>query len=219
MSHMFNKASRRVKRYRLLFDSKTDVIAVCIFLAIGLGIMNILYMSSSPPIISPKAYESLLNTIAKGESRDNYNAYFGNAGNTELRLTQMSVGEVLHWQEAYVKSGSPSSAVGRYQIIRPTLLGLVEQLKVDHGEIFDEMMQDKMAITLLERRGSVEFVHKKLSRDEFAASIAREWAALPKVIGNNPEQSYYASDGLNKSNITINEVYDALEQFKLDAQP
>lgn len=212
------KVWRLTKKFsrKLLHKRKMIVLLPALFIILATPAVY-LCLSSSPTKIHPQAYTVLLDTIAKGESKGNYNAYYGNAANTEIKLTQMSVGDVLRWQEEYVKGGSPSSAAGRYQIIRPTLQGLIDQLGLDRSELFNEGLQDRMAITLLERRGSIEFVDKKISRDEFAASLAKEWAALPKVLGNNPEQSYYAGDGLNKSHITIPEVHDALDQLKTRA--
>jgi muramidase (phage lysozyme) len=124
---------------------------------------------------------------------------------------------VLKWQEEYVRNGSVSSAVGKYQIIRPTLLGLVKQLEIDTSQRFDETLQDRMAIALLERRGAQAFVEKKMTREQFAASLAKEWAALPKVEGENPTQSYYAGDGINKALIGVDEVFQALAP--LEQQP
>jgi muramidase (phage lysozyme) len=152
----------------------------------------------------------LLTTIAKAESDYNYNAYFGHAANIDIRFTEMSVSEVLKWQEGYVSQGSPSSAVGKYQIIRPTLLGLVRELGIDPQARFDKTLQERMAIALLERRGAVAYVQKELTREEFAANLAKEWAALPKATGANYNESYYSNDGLNKSRISIDEVYTAL---------
>lgn len=163
-----------------------------------------------PPKIDPAAYRPLLDTIAKGESNGNYNAYYGNASNTDLRFTDMSIAEVLKWQSEYVRQGSPSSAVGKYQIINKTLKGLVAKLDIDTQAKFDEAMQDRMAVALLEKRGSEDYASKKLSKQQFAANLAKEWAALPRVLGANPEQSYYAGDGINKVQISIDEVYRAL---------
>jgi muramidase (phage lysozyme) len=172
----------------------------------------------APPMIDPAAYTPLLDTIAKGESKGNYNAYYSNAGNTKLRFTDMSVGEVLKWQENFVRKGSVSSAVGKYQIIRPTLLGLVKELKLDTRVRFDEKLQDKLAITLLERRGARGFIGKKLTREQFAANLAKEWAALPRIQGTNPQESYYAGDGLNKARISIDEVFKALATLENHAK-
>jgi muramidase (phage lysozyme) len=191
-------------------DRKKIVTAMPLVVALSLVTIGVIQRSLMPATIDPAAYTPLLDTIAKGESKGNYNAYYSKAANTKVRFTEMSVDEVLKWQENYVRKGSPSSAVGKYQIIRPTLLGLVKELKLDTRVTFDEKLQDRMAITLLERRGAHAFVAKKLTREQFAANLAKEWAALPKVTGTNPKESYYAGDGLNKARITIDEVFKAL---------
>lgn len=152
----------------------------------------------------------LLNTIAKVESKHNYNAYFGNSANTSVKFTDMTVNEVLAWQKQFVEQGNASSAVGRYQFIDSTLQGLVRQLNIDGNTKFDEALQDRLAVALLERRGIREYVDNKISREEFAHNLSKEWAALPRVIGDNPEQSYYAGDGLNKAQLGVDEVYASI---------
>ena len=156
--------------------------------------------------VDPQSAKPLLDLIARVESKGNYNAYFGNAGNTSITFTEMSVADVLRWQEDFIAAGHPSSAVGRYQIISTTLKGLVQQLNIDTSQPFDEAMQDKMAIALLERRGATEYVNNQIDGRQFAAELAKEWAALPRVVGDRPEQSYYAGDGLNKALVKVDEV-------------
>jgi muramidase (phage lysozyme) len=187
-------------------------------LALPLVIIGITQRQSAVIQINPSAYTPLLDTIARGESHGNYNAYYGHGSNQRIRFTDMSVADVLHWQQQYVKGGSPSSAVGKYQIIRPTLMGLVRQLKLDTRRTrFDEKLQDRLAITLVERRGAHDFVQSKLTREQFAANLAQEWAALPKATGPNPHQSHYAGDGLNKAHITLDEIFQALATFQIQA--
>lgn len=156
----------------------------------------------------------LLNMIAKVESKSNYNAHFGNSNNTSIQFTQMSVNEVLAWQKQFVEQGSPSSAVGRYQFIDSTLQGLVRELNIDENAKFDAVLQDRLANRLLERRGVREYVDNKMSRQEFAHNLSKEWAALPKTIGENPEQSYYAGDGLNKARLSVEELYAGIESVR-----
>lgn len=184
-------------------------------LAIVFGSGIIVYaghMSNRRASINPAAFAPLLHLIARAESNDNYNAHFGSPENDTYDFTSMSVEEVLNWQHEYVQRGSPSSAVGRYQIINTTLAGLVGQLNIDKSEKFDKPMQDKLAITLLERRGAAEYINDEITREEFAANLAKEWAALPKVVGDNPHESYYASDGLNRSRVEVGEVLDVIEK-------
>ncbi|HSX29467.1 MAG TPA: hypothetical protein VLE73_02810 [Candidatus Saccharimonadales bacterium] len=188
--------------------------ALPITIALVAIIGSIGYRHIMPFYINPTAYTPLLNTIAKGESNGNYNAYYGNAGNTSLLFTTMPVGEVLAWQDNFVRQGNSSNAVGKYQIIRPTLAGLVQQLRIDPSTPFSEQLQDKMAIALLERRGAQAFVQNKISREEFAANLAKEWAALPSVQGTSPNDSYYAGDGLNHAHISIDELFAALASLR-----
>lgn len=152
----------------------------------------------------------LLTTIANVESKNNYNAYFGNAGNTSILFTDMTVGEVLAWQKQFVEQGNASSAVGRYQFIDSTLRGLVRELNIDESTTFDAVLQDRLAVALLERRGIQDYVNNRISREMFAHNLSKEWAALPKAIGDNPEQSYYSGDGLNKAQLSVGEIYASI---------
>ncbi|MNH58463.1 hypothetical protein D3C73_102630 [compost metagenome] len=152
----------------------------------------------------------LLDTIARVESKNNYNAYFSRPNNTSIQFTSMTVKEVSVWQKQFVEQGNPSSAVGRYQFINSTLQGLIRELKIDENAKFDETLQDRLAIRLLERRGIREYVNNKLSREAFAHNLSKEWAALPKAIGENPDQSYYAGDGLNKAQLSLEEIYSSI---------
>lgn len=181
-----------------------NLLAIVVLSSLAIG--TVWYMQSAQKIYTA----DLLTTIAKVESKDNYNAYFGNAGNTSIRFTSMSVAEVLEWQRQFVAQGHPSSAVGRYQFIDSTLRGLVQQLKIDQTTKFDETLQDRLAVALLERRGIREYVSDKISREEFAHNLSKEWAALPRAIGGQPEQSYYASDGLNKAQLSVDEIYRSI---------
>lgn len=208
------KIRRRASKLLPQRGSRKQKILMAVLATVLLFGMLKIYSSSNPTQVDPQSYGSLLSTIAKGESRGNYNAYYGKVANTDIDFTRMTIVEVLQWQEDFVKKGSPSSAVGKYQIVRPTLNGLVKQLDLSQDQRFDAAMQDRMAIALLERRGAVSYIDNKLSREQFAANIAKEWAALPKVIGDSPDKSYYDGDGLNKALISVDEVTGAVEQLK-----
>ncbi len=169
------------------------------------------YMSSQRLRVNPATYQPLLHLIGRAESNDNYNAYFGNAGNSRTVFTDMTIAQVLNWQRQYIRNGSASSAVGRYQFMRDTLDGLVRELGISHEQKFTPSTQDQLAIALLERRGSEQYVNNELSDKEFAANLAKEWAALPRTLGDNPDASYYAGDGLNASRVEVDEVLKAIE--------
>jgi len=162
-------------------------------------------------------YTGLLNTIAEGESKGNYNAYYGSAGNSEILFTAMTVQQVLDWQQAYVERGSPSNAVGKYQFVRPTLAGLVREMNIKGDAQFDEALQDRLAIRLLERRGVRDYVRGRISREQLAHNLSMEWAALPRVIGGNPEASYYDGDGLNAVQVSIDQILAAIDSLRVTA--
>jgi conjugal transfer mating pair stabilization protein TraG len=202
---------RKIKRYFRRTFTKRNA-----FLVATLGLVFIVFWVTMQPSknIPAAAYTPLLEVIAKAESRGNYNAYFGNAANQQLKFTDMPIADVLEWQKRYVEAGNASSAVGRYQIISPTLVSLVKQLNINTSEKYDKAMQNRLAIALMERRGSINFVKEELSAEAFAHELSKEWAALPKVIGDSPETSFYADDGLNRSLVDSKTSLMAVQQFK-----
>lgn len=167
--------------------------------------------------ISTAAYQPLLYVIAKGESQGNYNAYFGNVANNDMRFTSMTIQQVLDWQTKYIEQGAASNAVGKYQFMGTTLRGLVREQRIDLSERFDEHMQDRLAIALINRRGAEPFVDKKISAEQFATNLSMEWAALPAMVGPQAGQSYYAGDGLNAAHVTPDEMKTAIETFRAAA--
>lgn len=155
-------------------------------------------------------YRPLLQLIGQAESDNNYNAYYGDPDNQSIVFTSMSIQEVMLWQGSYIAQGSPSSAVGRYQIIDSTLKGLVDELQLDSAVKFDESTQDLLAVRLIERRGYDSFTRGLISAEQFASNLSKEWAALPRVVGSMPNDSYYAGDGLNQSRVTKDQILNVI---------
>lgn len=206
--------ARKVRRlWRKLPTPAARVLLGTLALGVGVGIYTI-YSSQHDKSVDPASYRQVLDLIAEAESKNNYNAYFGNPNNEAVRLTDMSIAQVLSWQASYIAQGSPSDAAGKYQLLSTTLAGLVEQLGISPSATFDAAMQDKLAMALLERRGAVQYVNRQLTREQFAANLAKEWAALPKVTGRNPDRSYYDADGLNKSLVSVDRVLRAIKPIK-----
>jgi conjugal transfer mating pair stabilization protein TraG len=198
--------------YKRLTRTKRRRVILSVAVIFTLGVIAI--MQTMPTIINPGAYKPLLAIIAKGESGGNYNAYFGNGGNTNIKFTGMTIDEVLKWQEDYVRQGEASNAVGKYQFMGTTLAGLIREQRVSPTAPFNEAMQDRLAIALIDRRGAVAFAEKKISREQFAHNLSQEWAALPRVLGERPTESYYAGDGLNAAKISIDEIMRAIDEFE-----
>lgn len=153
---------------------------------------------------------ALLDFIGTGESGGNYNAYYGNGNNTTIKFTNMSVGQVLDWQAQQLnKPGNVSSAVGKYQFVRSTLRGLVNELGIDPSTQFTPELQDKLATALLYRRGLKDYEDGKISKEQFAYNLSQEFASLP-----NPKtgRSFYDGDGINYSQVPVNGLFSAIDQ-------
>lgn len=143
-------------------------------------------------------------------------------------LTQMTIGEVLNWQES-IDDFQLSEAVGRYQILEDTLRGynndrgvgpgnpLYTRAGLSTGDLFSPENQDKMALVLLNGRGLQKFVDGEITREQFANNLASEWASLPLVTGPNAGRSKYAGDGLNRSLTSVQEFLDAIDKVKANA--
>lgn len=206
-----NHLRKPFRRYRLFLHRHS----LRLRWGIGLFAVGIVayagYMSEQQTAINPASYQPLLQLIASAESDGNYNAYYGNAANTEINFTTMTIQQVLDWQHMHIQKGNSSSAVGKYQIINTTLANLVRSLSIPLDQQFDAQTQDRLAIALIERRGARAYVNNEISKEAFAANLAKEWAALPKTQGNNPEASYYSGDGLNSSRVRVHELLGAIQ--------
>ena len=201
---------KHIKVLKLWARNKRLVLSFLAIIIVAGGMIYANYMQNRRLAVDPATYAQLLQLIARAESNDNYNAHFGNAGNTSIKFTDMTIGQVLRWQSEFIDQGNVSSAVGRYQIINTTLSGLITQFNISTNEKFDAAMQDRLAILLIERRGSQNYVNAELTPEQFAHNLSKEWAGLPRVIGDKPGDSYYAGDGLNKSRVSVGDTLKAI---------
>jgi hypothetical protein len=150
---------------------------------------------------------ALLSFIRGAETSRGYEDYFrGSVIAPPKPVTQMTIREVQEWQNASVRAGSKSSAVGGYQIIRKTFNGLVSRMGLTGDEMFDTEMQDRMGMALLEGRGYNAWKQGKITDKHFADNLANEWAALPKANG----KSAYHGDGLNAATVSTTDLFGAL---------
>lgn len=136
-------------------------------------------------------------------------------------LSQMTVAEVLEWQERSVNAGSISSAAGKYQIINKTMNSLVREGTISPNDTFDQATQDRAALALMERRGLSKYRAGQISREQFANNMAKEWASLPVVTTQNrngriiqPGNSYYSGVAGNKSRISVDQFIDSIDRVR-----
>lgn len=136
-------------------------------------------------------FRPLLNLIGKSEGTDKGRGYnetlaYGLLTGGDVNLVNMTLEEVLVLQEkmlASKKNRWNSSALGRYQIVRKTLLALISKMKVSRKAYFDQNMQDAMAVQLLIGRGIGRWLNGSITTEALMAGLAAEWASLPKING------------------------------------
>ena len=156
------------------------------------GIMG--FGGSAPTITNFSG--SMLELIAKGESGGNYNATLDNGRWTggQQNLVGMTLNQVRDLQRqmlanpanrAKYGNGKGSSALGKYQIVGQTLQGLMEEMGLSGNELYDEKMQDAMAMRLLNRR---------LASGQGIEGLRAEWTSLKNV---SPDVIQKALAGMN----------------------
>lgn len=163
---------------------------------------SIIANGGDPEAIKPKPVETvkdvggLLNLIGQAESTNNYNAILGGV---EPNLTRMTLSQVEDLQKKMVGSGKESGAVGKYQFIRNTLNSIKSDLGLTGNEVFNEELQDKLAVYLLKRDGKIDdFRAGKISIDEFQTNVSKIWAGIPK---DKSGKSSYEGVGSNKATV------------------
>lgn len=175
------------------------------------------------------AVTPLLDFIGNKEAPRGYDQISGLVSQSRYptkRLTQMTIQEVLDWQES-IDRFQDSEASGRYQIMEDTLRGynndrssgpgnpLYTRAGLSASDLFSPENQDKMAIELLRGRGLDRYLSGELSREQFANNLASEWAALPVVTGVNAGRSVYEGDRAgNRALTTVQEFLSVLDQIK-----
>lgn len=151
--------------------------------------------------------------IAGVESEGNYNILVG--GRTGP-LTGMTLAQIHEMQLRMEQPGAgyASSAVGRYQFVRTTLLGVAKQLGLDPSTAFDERVQDALADRLIKNCGFDQYITGKISKERFMYNLSTQWAALPK---DATSASYWGGVGVNRAMARIT-WEKALASFQLGGE-
>ncbi len=157
------------------------------FSGLANGVANIPALMSGPGFRITGASGSLLDLIARGESGGDYNATLDNGAwtNGPQNLVSMSLNQVRELQRQMLMNPGNrakytdekgnhvgSSALGKYQIVGTTLDSLMRDLNLSGNELFDQQMQDRLAMALVNRR---------LGSGQGLAGLRNEWTSLRKV--------------------------------------
>lgn len=153
----------------------------------------------------------ILDFIARYESAGDYNIISG--GRSVPELTKMSITDVVNFQNRLIREKrTPSSAVGRYQYIRDSLLMVVNQMGINpNNTLFDQRTQDAIATYDLRRRAQLDsWLEGKISDEVFLNRIAKIWAGIPTTGG----LSAYHNVGNNKAGISAQNALATLKNIK-----
>lgn len=168
-----------------------------------------------------KQVKPLLDFIKWPESRGDYNIVWNGikgADRPAKLLTQMTIGEVLDWQDK-IDPFYMSEAAGAFQIMEDTLRGMYQSAGFSRDTLFNEKTQDALAVHLLKRRGLDDFMSGEINATKFANSLAKEWASLPVVSGPKKGLSYYSGDGLNQSHVDVLPFLEVVNAIKAPEAP
>ena len=140
---------------------------------------------------------AFLNLMGNLEAPHGFDAVSGFAPAPPPRpLTDMTLSEVIAYQEQLRAMGTVSSAVGRYQFIYLTLRDLVDRHGISGELVFDGEVQTYLARFLMHDCG---FYDPQTPPEPLADCLATVWAALPVVSGPRAGQSFYGEDGINRA--------------------
>jgi muramidase (phage lysozyme) len=160
------------------------------------------------------AFGAFMDEIIGGESGGNYNAFHGNGNNSSIRFTDMTIQQVLDWQNSgqWKKYGGKSSAVGKYQFIDSTLAEVVKGSGIDLNTKFTPAVQDKLILyRLMTTRKLKDYLDGKISDQQMLdGGLAPEFASLQKTNGRGE----YDGDGLNSASVSARRTIAALQRFK-----
>ncbi len=152
--------------------------------------------------IDPRT-RGVMEFIGALEAPRGYNDYFGGvSAPPPKQLTTMTIDEVLAWQDE-IDAHSISEAAGRYQIMEDTLRGLKRRMGLKGDELFDIKMQDRLAIELM---GMAGWHPDRDDHEEMGNALAKVWAALPLVSGEDEGRSAYHGLAGNKA-LTTPELF------------
>lgn len=171
--------------------------------------------------ISGHGLKPLLDVIGRAEA-PTYDTYWGGinlADQPPAKLTELTIGEVLAWQDS-IDSKYMSEAAGRYQIMEDTLRRIYRRAGLTKDDLFSAANQDRLAIVLMKDAGLNSYQAGRMSAERFGDKLARVWAGLPvhspqkgRHIQLKRGQSYYAGDSLNRATVKPETVATAIRRI------
>lgn len=166
-------------------------------------------------------YRPILDLLGLSEGTDKGRGYnetlgYGKYTNGNQELVSMTLGQIDVLQRSMLPNPLNSTALGRYQIIRTTLLAIKKALGLSDAELFSQDMQDRMACFLLGQRGIDKWLSGRLSKETLINNLAKEWVSLPTMNGNSAYASTKKGDKhvKQRASVSVSQVNKALAEVK-----
>lgn len=161
--------------------------------------------------------DTILDLISEQESRGNYNAVIGHVyGLPGIELSHLTIRQIYSVMDGLLNGRygkrMPSTAVGRYQIIRRTFKNVAANLRLKDTDKFTHELQDRMAVELLKGRGYQKWWLRKLTTIDFVHQLSCEWASLPDPYKGG--KSHYEGLAGNHAGMTLLHVYHTLDRAR-----
>lgn len=145
-----------------------------------------------------------LQGFLQSESGGNWNAWFGNANNTE-DLSRLSLGQILKRQDE-----PGNDAAGLIQIVPGTLRHVMSKYGYSAETKFTPQVQAEMALLLMREKGLNKWLAGDMSDEKFANNVASVWAGLKQANG----RGVYDGDGVNKGTQSHGVTVAQLQEFR-----
>lgn len=161
-------------------------------------------------------YQPLADLIGRKEGGPGqYNALVykktpkGNVPGGTANLTSMTFAEVKEFQKKMIGMGHASTAVGRYQMIAPTLASMQEKAGIPDDALFSPQNQDKLFVALADQSGVGRYLNNPTeeNRASMVKGLSGTWAAVKDDSGKGT----YDGDSVgNKATVDANTVVGAV---------
>lgn len=142
--------------------------------------------SGFPAALGAAPPTSILDMISEAEGTRGYEDSF--AHQVATTLTDKTLDEI----DAIQAGMTGSTAIGKHQVLRDTLLEERRKLRLRGDEKFDAAMQDRIAMSRLRYRGYDRWKPGDLSDAGFMSNLSQEWAGMTNPFTG---RSFYAGQG------------------------
>lgn len=158
------------------------------------------------------SHRRFLDFISKAEgTHNNYEAIFSNGTQQDIKITQMSLREVLHYQQYTLLPTAWHTPVGKYQFNKETLEDYIDRFGFSLDQKMNVDFQDKIAMIKMKESGLDDFQSWKLSQKDFEKNIAWTWAGFPKDASG---KSYYDWIAWNRAQVAYNDYSQEISYLK-----